>query len=64
MDLTASAVNINVQVQLFLDGARDLASRHNVPVQLAAERMLALAPANLRPVLEAALADVDAGRGA
>src|SRR4030095_4686582 len=59
VDVTANVVNINVQVQLFIDGARDLASRYDVPVQLAAERMLALAPAGLRPSLEAALASLD-----
>jgi uncharacterized protein DUF5681 len=63
MDLTANVVNVTqIQIELFLDGARDLADRHGVPVQLAAERMLALAPAGLRPVLEAALAEVDASR--
>ena len=62
VDISSTTLNINVQVQLFIDGARDLASRYQVPVQLAAERMLALAPANLRPVLEAALVDGDASR--
>jgi hypothetical protein len=61
MELNANVVSITqVQVQMFLEAADDLAARHNVPVQLAAERMLALAPANLRPVLEAALVDLGA----
>jgi hypothetical protein len=61
MDLTANAVNITqVQIQMFVTAAADLAARHNVPVELAQERMLALA-GPLRPALEAALATVDGG---
>jgi len=56
MELNSTTVNINVQVNLFLDAARDLADKHGVPLELAQARMLALADPAQRVALEAALA--------
>ena len=56
VELNSTTVNINVQVNLFLDAARDLADKHGVPLELAQARMLALAEPAQRVALEAALA--------
>src|SRR4030095_6309521 len=61
VDVTASVTNINVQVNLFLDAAADLAARHNVPLELAQARMLAIAEPATKQAIEAALAAADRG---
>lgn len=60
VDVNATTINVNVQVNLFLDAAADLADRHGVPLELAQARMLALAEPAQRAAIEAALAVADA----
>jgi len=55
VELNSTTVNINVQVNLFLDAAKQLAENHGVPLELAQARMLAIAEPAQRAAIEAAL---------